>query len=59
MKPGRNQLELELQPPQQCRSLRRTRKPSPARRWFEKMRHVVDGATDRPAMEVAETQLPK
>jgi hypothetical protein len=54
MKPGRNQLELQLQAPQQCRSLHRTKRPSPARRWFEKMRQVVDGAADRPPAEVAE-----
>jgi hypothetical protein len=53
MKPGRNQLELELQPPQQCRSLHRTRKPTRAIRWFEKMRQVVDGAGERPTPEGA------
>jgi len=54
MKPGRNQLEFELQPPRQCRSLRRAKKPTPARRWFEKMRQVVNGAADRPTAEVAD-----
>jgi len=54
MEPGRNQLELELQAMRQCRSLRRAKKPTPAGRWFEKMRQVVDGAADRPTAEVAE-----
>jgi hypothetical protein len=51
MKTGRFQLELELRSPQQCRSVRRIRKPSPARVWFEKMRQVVDEAADRTSTE--------
>ena len=53
MKSGRNQLELELQAPQQCPSLHRAKKPTVARRWFEKMRQVVDGAAERPTPEGA------
>jgi hypothetical protein len=51
MKPGRNQLEFELRNTQECRSLRRARKPSPARAWFERMRQVVDEAADQPVVE--------
>jgi len=55
MKAVSGQLELELRTPEQCRSVRRPRKPARSRVWFEKMRQVVDGATERPTAEVAET----
>jgi hypothetical protein len=54
MKSARFQLELELHSPQQkCRSVRRARKPTPSRVWFQKMRQVVDEAADRPVTEAA------
>jgi hypothetical protein len=60
MKSGRSQLEFELRSPQECRSLRRTKKPTAARGWFEKMRQVVEGAVERPATQVSETpDLPR
>jgi hypothetical protein len=46
MKAVSGQLELELKTPEQCRSVRRSRKPGRSRVWFEKMRQVVDDAVD-------------
>jgi hypothetical protein len=54
MKAVAGQLELELRTPEQCRSVRRSRKPGRSRVWFEKMRQVVDDAVERPAAQVAE-----
>jgi hypothetical protein len=47
MKMGRHQLEFELGGAQECRSLRRLRKPKATQVWFEKMHQVVDEASDR------------
>jgi hypothetical protein len=47
MKAFSGQLELELRTSEQCRSVRRSRKPGRSRVWFEKMRQVVDDAADR------------
>jgi len=55
MKPVRNQLEFELQTPKECRTPRRAKKANPARLWFEKMRQVVDEATERPLPPPVET----
>jgi hypothetical protein len=55
MKLVRNQLEFELQTPKQCRSPRRAKKANPARLWFEKMRQVVDDASERPLPPAFET----
>jgi hypothetical protein len=55
MESGRRQLEFELRGSQQCRSVRRRKKPSPARIWFEKMRQVVGGAAEQPISEVPRT----
>jgi len=58
MKPVRGQLELELRNSQQCRSLRRARKSTPARIWFEKMRQAADAAVQRPVVTADAAKLP-
>jgi hypothetical protein len=60
MKSVRDQLVFDLQGSQQCRSVRRSKKPNPARTWFEKMRQVVDGAAEQPVSGVPKSaDLPR